>query len=128
MNGLVPIIVHPERNQEIMQNPDLLYHFVNNGALTQITAGSLIGQFGKNIKKFTQQLLETNLTHFIASDAHNVTTRPFKMAEAFAFVEKTYGNDMVFYLKENAEMLANGKKIYKEIPNRVQRKKFLGIF
>ena len=25
MKGLVPIIVHPERNQEIIQNPDLLY-------------------------------------------------------------------------------------------------------
>ena len=36
--GLVPIIVHPERNQEIIKNPDLLYGFVNNGALSQITA------------------------------------------------------------------------------------------
>ncbi|MBB6447592.1 tyrosine-protein phosphatase [Bacillus benzoevorans] len=128
MKGLIPIIVHPERNQEIIQNPDMLYRFVKNGALTQITAGSLTGQFGKNIKKFTGQLIEANLTHFIASDAHNVTTRSFKMTEAFASVEKTYGMDTVFYLKENAEMLASGKKVYKEIPNRVQKKKFLGIF
>ena len=33
--GLIPIIVHPERNQEIIENPDLLYKFVNNGALSQ---------------------------------------------------------------------------------------------
>lgn len=128
MKGLTPIIVHPERNQEIVQNPDMLYHFVNNGALTQITANSVTGQFGKNIKKFTMQLIEADLTHFIASDAHNVTTRTFKMAEAFDAVEKKFGTDTVFYLKENAELLASGKKVYKEIPNKVQRKKFLGIF
>ena len=61
--GLVPIIVHPERNQEIIQNPDILYKFVNNGALTQVTAGSLTGYFGKKIKKFSEQLIEADLTH-----------------------------------------------------------------
>lgn len=128
MKGLTPIIVHPERNQEIIQNPDLLYQFVNNGALTQITASGLTGHFGKNIKKFTHQLIEADLTHFIASDAHNVTTRSTKMAEAFAIVEQKYGMDTVFYLKENAELLAGGKRVYKEIPNRVQKKKLWKIF
>nr|WP_295974878.1 CpsB/CapC family capsule biosynthesis tyrosine phosphatase [uncultured Bacillus sp.] len=128
MKGLVPIIVHPERNQEIIQNPDLLYHFVSNGALTQITAGSLCGQFGKNIKKFTQQLIEADLTHFIASDAHNVTTRPFKSEEAFAAVEKKFGMETVFYLKENAVLLTSGKTVYAEVPNRVRKKKIWEIF
>src|SRR5690625_4311909 len=73
--GYKPIIVHPERNEELIEHPNRLYDFVRNGALTQITAGSLIGKFGKSIQRFTQQLIEANLTHFIASDAHNTTTR-----------------------------------------------------
>src|SRR5699024_206620 len=77
--GYTPIIVHPERNQELMERPNRLYEFVRKGALTQITAGSLVGKFGKNIQKFTHQLIEANLTHFIASDAHNTTTRSFWM-------------------------------------------------
>ena len=126
--GLVPIIVHPERNQEIIENPDLLYKFVNNGALTQVTAGSVCGYFGKNIKKFSRQLIEANLTHFIASDAHNVHNRSFKMVEAFEQIEKSYGMDMVYLFRENAELLVQGKNVFKEMPEKVQRKKFLGIF
>ncbi|MCQ6274665.1 tyrosine protein phosphatase [Bacillus sp. V3B] len=126
--GLIPIIVHPERNQEINENPDLLYKFVNNGALTQVTAGSVCGYFGKNIKKFSRQLIEANLTHFIASDAHNVRNRTFKMVEAMEQIEKSYGLDMVYLFRENAELLVENKNVYKEIPEKVQRKKFLGLF
>ena len=126
--GLIPIIVHPERNQEIIENPDLLYKFVNNGALSQLTAGSLTGYFGKKIKKFSEQLIEADLTHFIASDAHNIRNRTFKMVEAFETVEKKYGIDTVYLFRENAELLVEGKNVYKEIPQQVQRKKFLGLF
>ena len=126
--GLRPILVHPERNAEIIENPNLLYNLVNNGVLTQTTAGSITGYFGKKIKKFSQQLIEANLTHFIASDAHNVHNRTFKMVEAFETVEKTYGIDTVYLFKENAELLLQGKNVYKEMPQQVQRKKFLGLF
>ncbi|MFD1037243.1 tyrosine-protein phosphatase [Virgibacillus byunsanensis] len=34
IQGYKPIIVHPERNQEIMENPNKLYLMVKNGALT----------------------------------------------------------------------------------------------
>ena len=126
--GLTPIIVHPERNQEIIENPDMLYKFVKNGALTQVTAGSVCGYFGKKIKKFSQQLIKANLTHFVASDAHNVSTRSFKMVEAMGLLDKSYGMDTVYLFKENAELLVQGKSIYKEVPEKVVRKKFFGIF
>ncbi|MDE3840222.1 tyrosine protein phosphatase [Bacillus methanolicus] len=128
MNGLTPIIVHPERNQEIIEQPDLLYNLVKKGALTQVTASSIVGHFGKNIKKFSMQLIEANLTHFIASDAHNVTNRIFKINEALDEIEKKYGVDMVYLFTENAELLVQGKAVYKEIPARVKSKKFLGFF
>ena len=48
--GLIPIIVHPERNQEIIENPDLLYKFVNNGALSQ--PGVLRVILGKKSRSF----------------------------------------------------------------------------
>src|SRR5690625_1496048 len=51
MQDLVPIIVHPERNNVIREHPSQLYEFVRNGALTQITAGSLVGKFGTKIDR-----------------------------------------------------------------------------
>lgn len=128
MKELVPIIVHPERNSELIERPDMLYQLVKKGALTQVTAGSLCGYFGKRIKSFSHQLIEANLTHFIASDAHNVKNRSFMMAEAIDLVDSKFGDDMVYLFTENAELLVSGRNVMKEIPERVKRKKFLGLF
>lgn len=128
LEGLTPIIVHPERNSEIVERPDLVYQLVKSGALTQVTAASLCGQFGKKIKTFSQQLIEANLTHFIASDAHNTKNRIFKMAEAFDHIESRYGVDMVYLFTENAELLVEGQNVMREIPEKIKKKKFLGIF
>jgi protein-tyrosine phosphatase len=126
--GLTPVIVHPERNAELIERPEKLYKLVQGGAATQLTASSLTGYFGKNIQKFSQQMIQANLTHFIASDAHNIRNRTFKMEEAMDYIEKKYGIDMVYYFTENAELLIDGKNIYKEIPELIKKKKFLGLF
>ncbi|WP_299744236.1 tyrosine-protein phosphatase [uncultured Rossellomorea sp.] len=128
VEGLTPVIVHPERNAELIERPEKLYKLVQGGAATQLTASSLTGYFGKNIQKFSQQMIQANLTHFIASDAHNIRNRTFKMEEAMDYIEKKYGIDMVYYFTENAELLIDGKNIYKEIPELIKKKKFLGIF
>jgi protein-tyrosine phosphatase len=128
MKGLVPIIVHPERNAEISENPELLYQFVKKGALTQLTAASVAGDFGKKIKKFSLQMIEANLAHFIASDAHNTTNRAFHMREAYGVIEKEFGAGAVYFFRENAELLVEGKSVYRQQPERIKKKKFLGLF
>lgn len=126
--GLTPIIVHPERNKELIETPDLLYKFVKSGTLTQITTSSLTGHFGKKIKKFTEQLIEHQLTHFLASDAHNLTSRPFRMQAAIAEVENLYGTETFYFFQQNAELLERGDYVYRDQPERIVKKKFLGIF
>ncbi|KAA0548473.1 tyrosine protein phosphatase [Bacillus sp. BGMRC 2118] len=128
MKELTPIIVHPERNSEIVENPDVLYNLVSNGALTQVTASSLVGDSGKKVKKFSHQLLEANLTHFIASDAHNTTSRNFRLPAAYELVEKEYGIQPVYAFSENAELLVDGKTVFTGPPERIKKSKFLGIF
>jgi len=126
--GLIPVIVHPERNAELIQHPDRLYEMVKNGAATQVTAASLIGDFGKKIKRFSEQLIEANLTHFLASDAHNIKNRAFKMEEAMEEVTKKYGSDMMYFFTENAELLIQNQTIYREVPQPVKQKKLFGLF
>ncbi|MGG1678261.1 tyrosine-protein phosphatase [Neobacillus sp. NRS-1170] len=128
MKGLIPVIVHPERNQEIIERPEILYQLVKKGALSQVTAASICGDFGKKIKSFSLQLIEANLTHFIASDAHNTSSRTFKMREAFDMIQKKYGNELVYLFEENAALLLEGSHIYKEVPERIKKKKFFKIF
>ena len=129
MQGLQPIIVHPERNQELIEQPDKLYSLVKNGAATQITAASYVGRFGRKIQAFTEQLVEANLTHLIASDAHNTKSRSFHMLEAYNRMEEKLGIDFIYYFKENAELILDGSNLYKEAPSRIRKKKkFLGLF
>jgi protein-tyrosine phosphatase len=128
LKGLTPIIVHPERNHEIMKTPGMIYELVKSGALTQITASSVTGHFGKQIRQLTMELIENNLTHFVASDAHNTGKRTFRMREALEQIEDEFGMDMRYLLQENAELLFEGKAVVKEIPQRIRKKKFLGLF
>ncbi|TRZ36822.1 tyrosine protein phosphatase [Niallia circulans] len=128
VKGLTPIIVHPERNKELLNNPKILYDIVKNGALTQVTAASIAGYFGKPVQKFSKQLIENNLTHFIASDAHNTNNRSFKLNEAFKIIDKDFGVDFVYLFIENSEALIENKIVHKEIPELIKRKKFLGVF
>ncbi|MEW5595569.1 CpsB/CapC family capsule biosynthesis tyrosine phosphatase [Peribacillus frigoritolerans] len=127
LKGITPIIVHPERNKELIENQKLLFELVQEGALTQLTSGSIIGLFGKNIKSFSKKIIEHNLAHFIATDAHNVNSRGFTLQEAYETVTKTYGIERAFYFKENAEQLIKGQSpsIVKPAPF---KKKIFGIF
>jgi len=126
--GLIPIIVHPERNSRLLEEPDLLYKFIMNGALAQVTAGSVTGHFGKKIKKFSHQLIQSNLVHFVSSDAHNLEGRSFRMREALEVIESEHGQDTVYAFLENAQYVIKGRMCYKEPPEVVRKKKFLGIF
>ena len=126
--GLTPIIVHPERNKEILERPEKLYHFVREGALTQITASSIIGKFGKQIQKVSQQFIEGNLVHFIASDAHNTTSRGFYLREAYQEIKDMFGWDMHYMLMENSQLLVDGMYVNRMEPSMPKKKKFLGFF
>jgi len=120
---ITPIIAHPERYREIREEPGILYDFVQLGAVSQITASSLLGVFGKEVEKFSYQLFENNLSHFIASDAHNTTVRWFDLAEAYLVLEKKLGNSFVEQLKENSQCVIEKKLIYREEPVEVNQSK-----
>ncbi|WP_281974568.1 tyrosine-protein phosphatase [Halobacillus litoralis] len=126
--GYQPIIVHPERNKQLIGDPDLLYSFVKRGSFTQLTAGSVCGHFGKKIKKFSEQLIEANLAHLIATDAHNDSTRGFCLTEAYSEIRSNFGLDYVYMFSENAEDVVAGDVLAAEPPEHVKKGKILGIF
>jgi protein-tyrosine phosphatase len=82
LNGITPVITHPERNPFIQRNPHMLYEFITMGALSQITAMSLTGDFGKYVMYSSQILLKHRLVHIIASDAHTPFDRPPVLSHA----------------------------------------------
>lgn len=126
--GITPIIVHPERNRAVLKDPNVLLPFVEKGALTQLTAASYTGGFGKSIQKISKQLIEANLVHFIASDAHNISSRSFHMKEAYRKLEKEYGREKVNEYQQVTKDLVNGEVIVSPTARTVKQAKFLGLF
>jgi protein-tyrosine phosphatase len=59
-----------------------------------VTAQSLLGRFGRAAQEKAEQWLDAGAVHFLASDAHNVTSRPLKLKEAFDLVANSRGHDV----------------------------------
>lgn len=71
LKGYVPIIAHPERNKKIIDDPNILYNFINKGALAQLNLPSLEGRYGNDVKTTVEILLKHNMIHFVGTDAHS---------------------------------------------------------
>lgn len=89
--GVRPIIAHPERNKEILAEPQLLSGLIEKGCLVQVTAGSLTGDFGSQVQEFTKEIIGLGWVHFVASDAHDHQRRPLKLREALVLTEQSLG-------------------------------------
>ncbi len=92
-NGIIPIISHPERNMEIVQRPQRYYEMVRMGCLGQVTAMSLTGEFGSEIKRSAEKLFAKRLIHIIASDAHSAGRRPPILSAGVKAAEKIVGKE-----------------------------------
>lgn len=128
IRGFIPILAHPERNLELYDRPQLLFDFVKMGVLSQITAKSIVGGFGPKVRKFSEEIIKSNLTHFIASDAHNCKSRAFHLTESFDKLEKKFGSAYLKLWSENVELLMNGSHPYCEPPQPIRKSKFFSLF
>jgi protein-tyrosine phosphatase len=69
------VLAHPERCPSFQREPRMLDSLVDQGVLTSLTAGSLVGRFGSRVRRFAAQLVEAGVVHNVASDAHGVEGR-----------------------------------------------------
>ena len=92
--GYLPVIAHPERNSWFTHRHDVLTSLVRRGALLQITADSLLGRLGADVRTFSRQLLSNNLVHIIASDAHNSSDRPALLSGAVSAAAELVGAEL----------------------------------
>lgn len=110
--GITPIIAHPERNMMLMNEPSRFYDVVSLGALGQMDAGSITGQFGKKVQKAARVMLENGLIHFIASDCHNTRNRPPGLSIAVASTAKIVGEEYACAMsKDNPAAVVEGRPI-----------------
>ena len=91
--GWRPIIAHPEFIPWLAPDPELVALLVARGALTQVTAMSLTGDFGRRPQNDAAALVEAGLVHFVASDSHGVHRRPPGLRRAYHTLAGRWGEE-----------------------------------
>lgn len=99
--GSVPILTHPERNQLLQRAPERVAEWVRMGTVVQVTASSFLGKWGKPALKTARLLMERELVHVVASDAHGTTSRRPNLSQAREFLTKNYGDEIAMALVED---------------------------
>ncbi|MBI3405206.1 MAG: exopolysaccharide biosynthesis protein [Acidobacteria bacterium] len=129
-DGIFPIITHPERNGIIRSQPSRLEDWLQQGCFVQVTAGSFLGRFGSEAKRFSENLLDSGAIHFLASDAHNTKSRPIKLKEVYKTVSQRKGETVAkALLRENPLAAFEGRPLpyvpdFGEFGATAQRKRF----
>ena len=104
--GASPILAHPERNIKIMKNHDLIINLIKQGVLMQTNCGSLLGDYGKDVKKTAETFVKRNLVHILGSDGHNITSRKTNLKAAYSMV-KNANEDMYNWILQNETNIIN---------------------
>jgi protein-tyrosine phosphatase len=81
-DGVPVLLAHPERCPDFRRNPRRLRALVAAGAMVQLTAPSLRGDFGAGVRAFAIELAHAGLAHNLASDAHDAVRRPPGLRDA----------------------------------------------
>jgi len=85
-NGHVPVVAHPERYWGYDRNFSVIPEWRAAGALLQLNAGSLLGEYGENIKKVAHRFLREGWVDVIASDNHARPGRCLSLRSAWDYL------------------------------------------
>jgi protein-tyrosine phosphatase len=125
VKGITPIISHPERNPALARDPERFYRWVISGILGQLTAASLLGHFGKDVRRFSTLLLRHRMVHMLVTDAHGLKIRTPILSEACKVIESMNGKRSVEQMVyENPSRIVRGEPITPDEPVPVRRRTY----
>lgn len=128
--GIRPVVTHPERNFAVQANPEVLVPLILAGNAMQITAGSLMGEFGPNAAACAALLVKRRMAHVVATDAHSPRRRLPRLSEARKAVEEMAGADeaeAIFETRPNAIVHGGDFALPEpEMPRRSRLEEWLG--
>lgn len=110
--GYVPVVTHPERNGTVLNDPVAVEGLVQSGALVQLTADSIVGNFGRDIEYCAHHLIRRGLCHVIASDAHSAGRRAPAIYDAFRMAASITGKTRALRMVvDTPEAIVNDQEV-----------------
>jgi protein-tyrosine phosphatase len=111
-NNIIAMIAHPERNRDVLADYSKLKMLIRMNCLFQVTAASLVGDFGDGPLQVAEKMLSENLVTIIATDSHSVKRRPPKLAQGRMAVVNLVGEEKAQELVfDNPHLISSSKFI-----------------
>ncbi len=111
-NGYIPVIPHPERTRDLLEDPGLVYSLHKAGALYQVTWGALTGMLGPPSRQLAYAMLEAKLAHLFSTDAHDVDSHLLGLEQAASALEDSLGpGSAETFLSARPRALLTDKKL-----------------
>ncbi len=73
--GITPVITHPERNPILRDSLQRVVEWAEQGCIIQMTGSALTGFWGDRTRRAAEWLLERQVVHVLATDAHDLEKR-----------------------------------------------------
>lgn len=98
--GITPLMAHPERNKAVMEQLARLEPLRRLGCKFQLTAGSLLGEFGSRAQTVARGLLDAGWVDVVATDAHNRSSRRPRLSAARDWLSEHYDSALATQLTQ----------------------------
>lgn len=105
---ITPIIAHVERYLRFTSYNSLT-SILELDVLSQVNCDSLLS-FGS--RRSACKLIKEGYIHLLGSDAHNMSSRPPRMKEAFKYIYSKFGKDYLDSLMHNSTQVLRNTTIY----------------
>lgn len=122
IRGITPVIAHPERYRYFSEKPSGINKLIDEGYLFQMNGGSIIGNFGKDVKKNSEIFLENGIYSFIGSDAHSLDRRNPGLSKIIDTITSKYDENHVCRFNNNGMKLIDNEELSFE-GERIKEKK-----
>lgn len=109
---ICPILTHPERHPEFHNSVEATDRWLNDGAIMQITAGSLVGDFGSRAYRTAWEMIKQCRVAVIASDSHDPKRRPPRMTAAYHQIAEQFSTSIAKQLcVTNPDRILKGQPV-----------------
>ncbi len=115
MNGITPIIAHPERYKPVQEDLGIVGRWIRAGCLIQVDAGSITGILGKSAHRSAIDIVRANLCQLVGSDAHDDQKRNFCLKEAVTVCKSLAGGITESWVTVNPMKILQGDTIIVDI-------------
>ena len=93
--GLIPVLAHVERYDFLERKPKRLAGLRSRGCVVQVNAESIVDLKGRGVARAIAPFFDAQLVDLVASDGHDVHSRPPNLDAAFGTLSAAYPESSV---------------------------------